>query len=34
VRFESVGEGEDFVTNVIFDDDGLMVDYPGIARRV
>jgi uncharacterized protein len=33
VRFEAVGEGEDFVADVHFDSDGLVVDYPGIASR-
>lgn len=34
VRFAAVGEGEDFVADVIFDEDGLVVDYPGIASRL
>jgi hypothetical protein len=34
VRFEAVGEGEDFVADVQFDDDGLVLDYPGIADRL
>jgi hypothetical protein len=34
VRFESVGEGEDFVADVVFDADGLVLDYPGIATGV
>ena len=34
VRFEAVGEGEDFVADVQFDEDGLVLDYPGIARRI
>jgi uncharacterized protein len=34
VRFEAVGEGEDFVADVQFDSDGLVVDYPGIASRI
>jgi hypothetical protein len=34
VRFEAVGEGEDFVADVQFDSDGLVVDYPGIATRI
>jgi hypothetical protein len=31
VRFEAVGDGEDFVADVLFDDDGVVLDYPGIA---
>jgi uncharacterized protein len=34
VRFEAVGEGEDFIADVQFDSDGLVVDYPGIASRI
>ncbi|HYX86749.1 MAG TPA: putative glycolipid-binding domain-containing protein [Gaiellales bacterium] len=34
VRFEATGEGEDFTADVVFDPAGLVVDYPGIARRV
>jgi uncharacterized protein len=34
VRFEAVGEGEDFVADIQFDDDGLVLDYPGIATRL
>jgi hypothetical protein len=34
VRFEAVGKGEDFVADVQFDSDGLVVDYPGIASRI
>jgi hypothetical protein len=34
VRFEAVGDGEDFVADVQFDSDGLVVDYPGIASRI
>ena len=34
VLFESIGQDEDFVAEVVFDDDGLVVDYPGIARRL
>jgi hypothetical protein len=34
VRFEATGEGEDFVADVQFDDDGLVLDYPGIATRL
>jgi uncharacterized protein len=29
VRFRS----EDFVADILFDDDGFVVDYPGIATR-
>ncbi|HZR94590.1 MAG TPA: putative glycolipid-binding domain-containing protein, partial [Gaiellaceae bacterium] len=32
VRFEAVGDG--FVADVVFDREGLVVDYPGIATRV
>jgi uncharacterized protein len=34
VRFESVGEGEDFSAEVVFDADGLVIDYPEIAHRL
>lgn len=34
VRFEAVGVGEDFVADVQFDSDGLVVEYPGIASRI
>jgi hypothetical protein len=34
VRFEATGDGEDFVADVQFDDDGLVLDYPGIATRL
>lgn len=34
VRFEAVGVGEDFVADVHFDADGLVIDYPGIASRI
>jgi hypothetical protein len=34
VLFESVGQDEDFMAELVFDDDGLVVDYPGIARRL
>jgi hypothetical protein len=34
IRFESVGEGEDFAADVVFDTNGLVVDYPGIATRI
>jgi uncharacterized protein len=34
VRFEAIGEGEDFAADVQFDSDGLVVDYPGIASRI
>jgi hypothetical protein len=33
VRFEATGEDDDFVADVVFDADGLVVDYPGIATR-
>ena len=32
IRFEAVGDG--FVADLVFDKDGLVVDYPGIATRV
>jgi hypothetical protein len=35
IRFEAVDEVEDpFVADVVFDADGLVVDYPGIATRI
>jgi hypothetical protein len=34
VLFESIGPDEDFAAEIIFDDDGLVIDYPGIARRI
>jgi hypothetical protein len=34
VRFEAVGEKDDFQADVVFDAQGLVVDYPGIARRI
>jgi hypothetical protein len=34
IRFEAVGEDDGFVADVIFDRDGLVVDYPGIASRM
>lgn len=34
IRFEAVGDGEDFVADVVFDADGLVLDYPGIATRI
>ncbi len=34
VRFEAIGEGEDFLADVQFDSDGLVVDYPGVASRI
>ena len=34
VRFEATGEGEDFVADIVFDADGLVIDYPGIASRI
>lgn len=34
VRFESVGEGEDFVADVVFAADGLVVDYSGRTTRI
>jgi hypothetical protein len=32
VRFEAIDA--DFVADVVFDERGLVVDYPGIARRI
>jgi hypothetical protein len=34
VRFEAAGEGADFVEDITFDADGLVIDYPGIGTRV
>jgi hypothetical protein len=34
IRFEAAGEDDDFVADVIFDADGLVIDYPGIATRI
>lgn len=34
VRFEATGDGADFVADVLFDAEGLVVDYPGIGTRV
>jgi uncharacterized protein len=34
VRFASVGEEDDFVADVVFDPNGLVVDYPRIAARI
>jgi hypothetical protein len=34
VRFEATGEGASFVADIVFDADGLVVDYPGIASRI
>ncbi len=34
IRFEAVGEGHDFVADVIFDRHALVVDYPGVATRI
>jgi len=34
VRFEATGEGEDFVADLLFDADGLVIDYPTIATRL
>lgn len=33
VRFEAAGEGDAFVADLVFDADGLVIDYPGIATR-
>jgi hypothetical protein len=32
VRYES--ESRDFVAEIVFDDDGLVVEYPGIGHRL
>ena len=32
IRFEAVGG--DFVADIVFDSDGLVVDYPGISTRI
>jgi uncharacterized protein len=34
VRFEAVGEGEDFVADIVFAPNGLVVDYPGVATTI
>lgn len=34
VRFESVGEGEAFVADIVFDTNGIVLDYPGVATRI
>jgi uncharacterized protein len=34
VRFEAFGEGVDFAADVVFDPQGLVVDYPGIGARI
>ncbi len=34
VRFEAIGEQDGFKADVVFDAEGLVVDYPGIARRI
>jgi hypothetical protein len=34
IRFEAIGDDEDFEAELIFDADGLVIDYPGIARRI
>lgn len=34
VRFEATGSGADFVADIVFDSEGLVVDYPGIGTRV
>lgn len=33
VRFEATGEGDDFVADILFDADGLVINYPGIGER-
>jgi hypothetical protein len=34
IRFEAVDDGNPFVADIAFDPDGLVIDYPGIARRI
>lgn len=34
IRFEGLGDGAGFTAEIVFDHDGLVVDYPGIARRL
>ncbi|MFL5863394.1 MAG: putative glycolipid-binding domain-containing protein [Solirubrobacteraceae bacterium] len=34
VQFQAIGNGVDFTADVVFDADGLVVDYPGIASRI
>jgi uncharacterized protein len=34
VRYESAGEGEDFVADIVFDANGIVLDYPGVATRI
>jgi hypothetical protein len=34
IRFESVGDDTDFRADIVFDEDGLVLDYPEVARRM
>ncbi len=34
VRFEAIDGGNPFVADITFDAEGLVIDYPGIARRI
>ena len=34
VRFETLGSDERFSADVVFDRHGLVLDYPGIGRRI
>jgi hypothetical protein len=34
VRFESLDAGSPFGAEVVFDGDGMVLDYPGIAQRI
>jgi hypothetical protein len=34
IRFETIGDEEPFVADIVFDEDGLVVDYPDLARRL
>jgi hypothetical protein len=34
VRFESLDADSPFAAEVVFDDDGFVLDYPGIALRI
>lgn len=33
VQFETTGESDDFIAEIVYDADGLVIDYPGIATR-
>jgi hypothetical protein len=34
VRFESLDPDDDFIAEITFDEEGIVIDYPGIARRI